>query len=517
MLARSLALLLALLALALAPAAAHATPVYVVVDGDDVQLRDDPLLPATPVDCATPRMLGSAGLGAEARIVSPVARLAAAGETVRGAIARYQRRGAITAEQALDYRGAYATAIRVRNRLSGQRRAEIAAVIGVVERLARQRSLTASRMAPLFLQLRRNAEWWAKRGGPATPQPPVSKRPCTGKAGLGGARVTFEGDPVVFQWYPGQGLQIQPLGFFGKVNAQAKICTGEAKRGTCNPERVRRMADRMLDISVDRGFLTWEYFFSFGGAPPPWISGLSQATGMQALSRASRILNDPKYLDAAGRALGAFEAAPPRGVRVRASAGNHYVIYSFSSGLRVLNAFLQALVGLYDYGEAANSDRARALFRSGDRQARREIPLADTGAWSRYSAGGSESDLGYHRLVRDFMRSLCDRTKAPTYCEAAERFTRYLHEFTRVTDVSVGKPRAKRVATVAFTMSKVSCVVLRVRRNGELVSTQDRVYGRGRRTMTWVPRRPGRYEIEVDARDLMNHHTVVKREVVVRR
>ena len=40
-------------------------------------------------------------------------------------------------------------------------------------------------------------------------------------------------------------------------------------------------------------------------------------------------------------------------VRVRAGAGNHYLIYSFDSGLRVLNGFLQSLVGLYDYAEAA--------------------------------------------------------------------------------------------------------------------------------------------------------------------
>src|SRR3712207_8505286 len=77
-----------------------------------------------------------------------------------------------------------------------------------------------------------------------------------------------------------------------------------------------------------------------------------------------------KSLDVARRALGAFKARPPLGVRVPAGDGQHFLIYSFNSRLRVLNAFLQALVGLYDYAEAADDDEARELFAEGERQAR---------------------------------------------------------------------------------------------------------------------------------------------------
>src|SRR3712207_8561926 len=51
-----------------------------------------------------------------------------------------------------------------------------------------------------------------------------------------------------------------------------------------------------------------------------------------------------KYLDVARRALGAFRERAPLGVRVPAGDGQHFLIYSFNSRLRVLNAFLQALV-----------------------------------------------------------------------------------------------------------------------------------------------------------------------------
>ena len=262
--------------------------------------------------------------------------------------------------------------------------------------------------------------------------------------------MTFEGDPVVFQWYPGQGLQIQPLANFGKANALWRACAeapprprrrrrrrphahrpadrrGRADRRTpaaqpprarpppCRPRSCARCSTAWSRSPRERGgFTAWEYFFAFGGGTPPWISGLAQGTAIQALTRGSQLLADPRYVAVARRALGAFERTPPLGVRAPSTSGTgrHYLIYSFASGLRVLNGFLQSLVGLHDFADATGDRRARRLFRDGDRAARREIPRYDTGAWSLYSLGGNESDLGYHRLVRDFLDSLCERTEA---------------------------------------------------------------------------------------------------------
>jgi hypothetical protein len=197
-------------------------------------------------------------------------------------------------------------------------------------------------------------------------------------------------------------------------------------------------------------------------------------------------------------------------VRTRGTYGAHYVIYSFNPQLRVLNGFLHALTGLYDYAEAADDDTARRLFREGDRQARREVPLADTGAWSRYSAGGAEADLGYHRLVRDFLRNLCDRTERKVYCGTATRFTRYLHEFPQIRFRRSGSPLVAR-----FWLSKISCVTLRVLRGDEVVFSDDVTLGRGMRSISWTPPRPGRYTVELVAEDLMRHRTTIRRKVKV--
>ncbi len=450
-------------------------------------------LPQQPATCAP-----------AAGPVAPPAARAAAGPSVRKVVRDAAAKDAITAEDAARYEDAYARALGVRGRLGGARRAQMASVVAQLEAFARAKTLTVSRMPVLFEQLEVNADWWSKNGIPAPPKP--SSRPCAGGTGQGGARVVVE--EKVFQWYAGHGLQIQQLATAGRANALVKACIEPNPKLACDRERVRTALDGLVGLAVDRGgFRAWEYYFTFGGGRPPWISGLSQGTAMQALARGSQVLGDPKYLDVAREARGAFERRPPAGVRVPAGSGDHYLIYSFAPRLRVLNAFLQALVGLYDYGEIAGDDTARDLFRAGDRRARQEVPLADTGAWSRYSAGGAESDLGYHRLVRDFLRSLCDRTKENPYCSTAERFTAYLRERAGVRFLPAGRPRAGRVAPVRFFLTKIACVTLRVTRGGRPVATVTRVLGRGARSLAFVPPRAGEYAVEVEARDLVNHRT----------
>ena len=329
---------------------------------------------------------------------------------------------------------------------------------------------------------------------------------------------------MVFQWYPGQGLQIQPLANFGKANALWRACAAAAPppaptASPCHPEELRALLDRMVALASERGgFTAWEYFFAFGGGTPPWISGLAQGTAIQALTRGSRLLADPKYLAVARRALGAFERPAPLGVRARSASGTgrHYLIYSFATGLRVLNGFLQSLVGLHDFADATGDRRARRLFREGDRAARREISRYDTGAWSLYSLGGNESDLGYHRLVRDFLVSLCERTKAGGYCAPARRFDRYLHERTRVGFSGVGSVRVGSEANIRFALSKLSCVTVRVHRGAKLVHERKLVMPRGLRALTYVPRRKGRYTVQVQAVDLLNHYTRVERPLLVK-
>jgi hypothetical protein len=418
--------------------------------------------------------------------------------TVPGALARLEARGAISAERHDGWRRAWDDAVRVHRRLGGTRRRELGAVLANVRAIAAAGRLGASRGPGLFLTVQRNRQWWASR-------PLLAP----------GARVLFDGSELVWQRYAGQGLQLQWLATFGRMNA---LFTG----GRRYDARLRALAAEVLPLATGRaGGRAWEYLFRFGGGRPPWVSGMAQGTAVQALSRAAVRLGDPSLFVAARAALGVFRRPPPQGVRVATPAGAHYLIYSFAPGLRVLNGFVQALNGLLDFARYANDAQGAALFAAGEAQLAAELKGYDTGAWSLYSPA-RESDLGYHRLVRDFLARLCarlgetDAARAARYCTMAERFEAYLHEAPEVAlTPPSGRSRARRVVQVRFSLSKVSTVTATARRGGRLVWSRTERRGRGRHAFGLRPARAGRLELQIRAVDLAGNAATASGRVAV--
>jgi D-glucuronyl C5-epimerase C-terminus len=368
--------------------------------------------------------------------------------------------------------------------LTGARRAQLAGALATVDGMAARGHLQAPRLYPLFLTLQRNAEWW-------------SSQPLL----VYGQRVSFTGSELVWQYVPGQGIQLHPLANFGKLNALAK---GSRR----NNARNAVLLDELLSIAVPRGGgLAWEYYFSFDGGAPPWVSGLAQGTGLQAIARSAvKLGRMPELLPSIQRGLTLFEQEPPTGVRVQTAAGVEYAQYSFWPSLRVLNGFVQSLVGLYDVARLTGDPRAALLYADGERAARVEVPTYDTGAWSYYSRGAitRESDLAYHTLLRDFLANLCTRTAEPVYCTTASHFTAYLTT-PPVLRLAAQRVRGGTTRSLRFALSKISRTSVRVLApDGKTaLAGAGGVVGRGTRTIAWkVPRKPGEYTLHVDATDL---------------
>jgi hypothetical protein len=318
------------------------------------------------------------------------------------------------------YRQNYDQAIAARSSLAGQCRKQLRNVIRDLDRMSRQGSLTVSRMPALFLQLRRNTEFWTSHPRVAAAQ-----------------RVKFGGSELLFQHYAGEGLQLQPLGNWGKANGLVTTCDGPRKPGgnSCahDKAKLKVLLDELLAIkSVRGGFYTWEYYFPFDGGRPPWMSGMAQATAVEALARSTKLFDDPSYVQLAGLMLGAFDQKPPIGVREDADGGAHYLLYSFARGYHVLNGFLQTLIGLYDYIKITGDPNAQALFDAGNTAALREIPRYDTGKWAYYALPSKEqSSYGYMSLVTGFLDGLCQRTGTGEYCHTAKRWHGYLSKVPR--------------------------------------------------------------------------------------
>jgi hypothetical protein len=344
-----------------------------------------------------------------------------------------------------------------------------------------------------------------------------------------GERRTYPRDPLVFQHYAGHGMQLHPLASFGRANALTAAClrrrraldrharaeaertarirrTGErpvARRvalhgAPCRERRLTRMLDRLVALSsTRRGYRAWEYQFAYGGGAPLWVSGMAQATAVQALARGAVALRRPDWMRAAREALGAFEQAPPAGIRLAGGDGAaQYLMYSFAPGLQILNGHLQAVSGLHAMAELSGSRRARRLYRAGDRAARRVLAAYDTGAWSLYSRDGREATLGYHVLVRDLARTLCTGTGRRAYCAAGRRFGRYLTEPPGLRVRAPRRVRAGRLSSILLRLDRVSTVALRV---GRAVPAAGTELERGRHVLVWRPARKGTARLVVDA------------------
>ena len=420
-------------------------------------------------------------------------------------LAHLLKRGRIEPLTERSWRAEYLAALRSLRALSGTRYTELADVLANLRSIAAAKGLTPSRAPSLFLTLKRNREWWTK-----------------GSLLSYGQRVSFPGSRLVWEYYPGQGIELQWLATFGEAN-------GYFLAGNEN-EALEQVLNEALSLASDRaGGISWDYLFQFDGGSPPWTSGLSQGTALQAFARAGGRLREPRFTQAAEQALGIFQTPPPEGVLSTTGGpgamegGVEYLEYSYAPEEHIINGFIQALNGLYDYTKLTQSTLGEKLFEEGDMDARSEVPHYDTGAWSLYDQS-SESDLGYHELLTEFLQNLCGRTKGgpplagqeaaeprpeaiqgdEIYCSTASDFTSYLHTPPAFALLShVAKRNAR--AGVMFSLSKVSTISLTVRQRGggKVVWTNRATVEAGRPRLLWVtPTHGGAFEVSATAVDL---------------
>jgi len=465
----------------------------ILVDGEHAVSVHDPAVPSraeielgpAPRAAATAasEMSGAGASRPWRRSSARATSAAAAGRAVSRAIGRARGVGAADKRR---WRRWYGLSLRTLSKLSGARATQLRYVVSSVERLALTGALTASRMPLAFLQLERNRQYWRKLPFPAP-----------------GDQVSFRGSQILFQYWAGEGLQLHPLSTFKKATHLHGFC--ERREPTCDRAALRSLLDEMTRLAARRSprFIAWEYMFHFGGGAPPWISGMAEATGIQALVRAAQLLGEPRYVATARKALGAFETPPPLGVRTTGPRGGvHYLHYSFAPGLYVFNSFLQSLIGLYDFSRLGPDGRSGQLFREAEPEARAELPFSDVGDWSRYSYAGAESTPDYHELLREFLESMCIRRLGDVYCDYAKRYQGYQVDPPELRFVGPRVAPEDATTSIRFTVSKLSAVELKVYKAGSLAFQRLATVRRGGGSFAWQPRSPGVYTVSLAAKEL---------------
>ena len=382
----------------------------------------------------------------------------------------------ITQAQATAALTAWTKAVRTRRTLSGLPREELGNVIAIVTGITNRKSFTPSRINSITLLLQRNTEFFGAKRVPAYHQ-----------------RVQFDGSDIVWQYYPGQGMQIQVLATFGVANGLWRVHLNG---------HFRALLDEMNSLASYRaGGKAWEYMFNFDGGSPPWTSAMSQATGIQAMARGAQRLQDPKYLKAARDSLTIFKRSTPSGVLSSTGKGPWYVMYSFDGSGRIFNGFLQTLIGLHELVIKANDPTARRLFNSAEPVARRVIPNYMSSGWSFYEPGEWSSE-SYHELTTGFLGELCTRTGKKAYCTAKDKFAAETANPPRLA-VATKALKAGKPAALRFWVSKPASVTVTVKAGTRTLRSVSGSYEPGFHRLSGVkpPKRASALAVVVNGSD----------------
>jgi hypothetical protein len=235
---------------------------------------------------------------------------------------------------------------------------------------------------------------------------------------------------------------------------------------------------------------------------------MAQGTGLEALTRAAKAFgpltgpagSSSSYLQIAQQALSLFTAPPPAGVRVPTSLGARYLQYSFAPHTDIINAFLQSLIGLFDYAQESKNVEAEQLFTAGSAQAEAEVPQFDTGAWSLYQPG-IEDDLNYHELVTGFLQQMCSRTGAAVYCRTAEHFQAYM-KTAPVLHLLTTRATSKRRFSLRFSLSKYSHVGIVLTRGSQSAVSTSAYFPYRVHSFAIPALKSGTYQVVLTATDL---------------
>jgi hypothetical protein len=256
-----------------------------------------------------------------------------------------------------------------------------------------------------------------------------------GKAAYAGP---FDADGVPLLDYRGRiGRQYNPIAIaqYGLARFN-RWCDG----GAPNERTAWLAASRWLVANLrpnGQGVPVWSHNFDWPYREllrAPWYSGLAQGNGLSMLVRAAVATGDRTLADAAHRAFQAIELPASRGgVLVTDARGGLWIEeYIVEPPSHILNGFIWALWGVYDYARWSGRRDAHALWENCIHTLETRLDDFDTGWWSLYEATTTGRRMlaspYYHRLHVVQLRVLGDLTGRTAFAERAARFDAYARQ-----------------------------------------------------------------------------------------
>jgi len=243
------------------------------------------------------------------------------------------------------------------------------------------------------------------------------------------------------------GRQYNPIAIaqYGLGNYNLFRRRGEAERRN----RFLRIADWLVQhlepnahgIEVWNHDFDWEYRDTLHA---PWYSALAQGQGISVLLRAHQESGENRYLEAARRALISFhKPITEGGITFTDEHGDlWFEEYLVSPPTHVLNGFIWAAWGVYDYFLATRDASAEELFSRAVRTLERNLDRYDLGFWSLYEQSGTRLPMVaspfYHQLHIVQLRVMHRLTGEDKFKRIADRWESY------------GRSRTKRTRALCY-------------------------------------------------------------------
>ena len=200
-----------------------------------------------------------------------------------------------------------------------------------------------------------------------------------------------------------------------------------------------------------QGLAVWNHYFDWeyrDTLRAPWYSALAQGQGISVLVRAHMLSHKESknslYLDAAQRALASFfRPVTAGGVAFTDEHGDiWFEEYVVSPPTHILNGFIWAAWGVYDYFLATRDSQAQDLFARAVQTLARNLDRYDLGFWSLYEQSGTRLPMVaspfYHQLHIVQLRVMHRLTGEDKFLRVADRWESY------------GRSRSKRTRALCY-------------------------------------------------------------------
>jgi heparosan-N-sulfate-glucuronate 5-epimerase len=244
------------------------------------------------------------------------------------------------------------------------------------------------------------------------------------------------------------GLQYNPIAIaqWGLANYNLYCQTGDDAPW----QKTLKAADWLttnLEQNSD-GLWVWNHHFDWDYRDPlkaPWYSGLAQGQGISLLLRTQSRAGSEKYQRVVDQAFVALtRPIAEGGVLFEDEEKNLWIEeYLVNPPTHILNGFMWALWGVFDYWLASKDATAKQIFDRGVETLVHNLARFDTGYWSLYEQSGTRLKMlaspFYHQLHSVQLRVMSKLTGDARFAAVAERWEGYTHHRSNRTRALVEK------------------------------------------------------------------------------